>query len=145
MNIVWTPEQKAKACDEILSQVRSGKSLRAACRDGDDWIPPEATFRMWCDSDADLSAQYTRAREERAEAIFEECLEIADKQGADVVTVDGVDVVDHNVIARARLQVDTRKWMLGKMQPKKYGDKLELEHAGKVELIPTINFNVKQK
>ena len=122
----WTIEQKAKACAEILAQIAKGSSLRAVCEKGDDWIPPESTFRLWCDADNDLAAQYTRAREDRADLIFEECLEIADKQGADVVIADGMETVNHNVIARAKLQIDTRKWMLGKMQPKKYGEKLEL-------------------
>jgi hypothetical protein len=120
----WTDDQKAKTCAEILARVTDGQSLRAACRNGDDWTPSEALFRQWCDSDADLASQYARAREDRADVIFEECIEIADRQGADIVTVDGVDTIDHNVIARNKLMIDTRRWMLGKMQPRKYGDKV---------------------
>lgn len=130
MSETFTPEQKIAACDEILAKVKAGSSLIAACKGGDDWTPSETTFRRWCDADADLAAKYARARDDRADLIFEQCLEIADKQGADVVTVEGVDVIDHNVIARAKLQIDTRKWMLGKMQPKKYGDKIDLNHGG---------------
>lgn len=133
----WTPEEKAVACDEILAKIRDGSSLLAICKNGDDWIPSESTFRGWCDADPDLAANYARAREDRADLIFEQCLDIADKQSADVSVVDGVDVIDHNVIARAKLQIDTRKWMLGKMQPKKYGDKLEVD--GKVGLTITIS------
>lgn len=133
----WTPEEKAVACDEILAKIRGGSSLLAACKNGDDWIPSESTFRRWCDDDTDLAAKYARAREDRADLIFEQCLDIADKQCADVYVVDGVDVIDHNVIARAKLQIDTRKWMLGKMSPKKYGDKLEVD--GKVGLTITIS------
>jgi hypothetical protein len=126
MPIKWTDEQKAKACEEILARVRGGMSLSKACI-GDDWIPPRKTFELWCDQDEGLAADYAHAREARADAIFEECLEISDRQGADVVTVDGVDVIDHNVIARNKLMIDTRRWMLGKMQPKKYGDKLDVD------------------
>ena len=122
----WTPEQKAKACEEILAKVRAGSSLIGACRDGDDWTPAESTFRLWCDNDPDLAAKYTRAREDRAEKIFEECLTIADSQEGDVIEVDGVEQPNHDMIQRARLRIDTRKWMLGKMQPRVYGDKLEL-------------------
>ena len=144
MPIKWTDEQKAKACEEILERVRGGMSLSKACI-GDDWTPARQTFELWCSQDPALDSEYTCAREARADAIFEECLEISDRQGADVVTVDGVDVIDHNVIARNKLMIDTRRWMLGKMQPKKYGEKLELEHGGKIELTPTINFNAKPK
>lgn len=135
----WTDEQKAKACEEILTQVATGKSLRAICGRGDEWIPPEATFRGWVDNDLDLAAQYTRARADRADAIFEECLVIADKQGADVETVDGVETVNHNVIQRARLQIDTRRWFLSKMQPKKYGEKLAIGGAEDLPPIQTID------
>jgi hypothetical protein len=34
-------------------------------------------------------------------------------------------------VQRARLKVDTRKWLLSKLQPKKYGDKLDMNVAGK--------------
>lgn len=39
-----------------------------------------------------------------------------------------------NAIARARLRVDTRKWLMSKMAPKKYGDKLELAGDAKAPL-----------
>ena len=134
MPIKWTDEQKAKACEEILARVRSGLSLRAAC-DGDDWMPAEATFRLWCDSDADLSAQYTSAREARAELLFEQCLDIADQYEQAEEKLEGG--TDH--INRARLRIDTRKWMLGKMQPKKYGDKLAI---GGADDLPPIQHEV---
>lgn len=127
---LFSPEQKAAACEEILAKVRAGSSLIAACKSGDDWTPSEATFRLWCDSDADLSAKYARARDDRADAIFEECMIIADSQEGDVITVDGNASPNHDLIARAKLRIDTRRWMLGKMQPKKYGDKIDLNHGG---------------
>jgi hypothetical protein len=120
----WSDAEKAKASAEVLVRVAGGESLLAACSNGEVLVPSETTFRRWCDADGDLAAKYARAREDRAEKIFEQCLAIADKQGADVVTVDGVDVIDYNVIARNKLMIDTRRWMLGKMQPKKYGDKI---------------------
>lgn len=57
----------------------------------------------------------------------EDILLIADDNGKDTyVSEDGVEQTDHDVIARARLRVDTRKWLLSKLQPKKYGDKMDL-------------------
>jgi hypothetical protein len=134
MGRAFTPEQKAKACEEILAKVKGGMSLRAACESGDDRTPTESTFRDWCDDDKELSAQYARAREARAEKIFEECLSIADSQEGDVIEVDGIKQPNHDLIQRARLRIDTRKWMLGKMQPKVYGDKLDLNHGGNLTI-----------
>ena len=33
----------------------------------------------------------------------------------------------------ARVEIDTRKWLASKVLPKRYGDKLELEHGGAIE------------
>ena len=130
MKRTWTPAQKAKACTQVIDLVSNGMSLRAACACGDDWTPSEALFRQWCDSDADLSSQYTRARDARSDLIFEQCLTIADSQEGDVYKdCDGIEQTNHDIIARAKLRIDTRKWMLGKMQPKKYGDKIEVDNT----------------
>src|SRR5215204_374175 len=58
------------------------------------------------------------------EAMFEEMLAIADDASKDVVMVDGKPRVDNEIAARSRLRVDTRKWALSKLAPKKYGDKV---------------------
>jgi hypothetical protein len=136
MSRTWTPEEKARACAEILAQVEKGRSLRSICDNGDDWMPARKTFEGWCDQDEELSAQYARARETRSDAIFEECLVIADSQEGDLIEVDGQASVNHDFIARAKLRIDTRKWMLGKMNPKKYGDKLDL--SGNVGVTVTL-------
>ena len=121
----WTDEQKAKACEEVLAEVAKGRGLNTICKRGDDWLPSEGTFRYWCDSDADLSAKYARARETRADVIFDECLEIADQYDQAAEKAEGG--TDH--INRARLRIDTRKWMAGKLRPRAYGDKIAIGGA----------------
>ena len=134
MPIKWNSAQKSKACEEILARVRGGMSLSAAC-DGDDWIAPRQTFEHWCDSDVALMGEYERAREARAELLFEQCLDIADQYEQAEEKLEGG--TDH--INRARLRIDTRKWMLGKMQPKKYGEKLAI---GGADDLPPIQHEV---
>jgi hypothetical protein len=69
--------------------------------------------------------------------MFEDILSIVDENTADVTILeDGREVVNNDVINRARLRMDARKWMLGKMHPKKYGEKVQQEHSG--ELTTTI-------
>ena len=36
-------------------------------------------------------------------------------------------------VQRDRLRVDTRKWLMSKLHPERYGDKTKLEHSGRVE------------
>lgn len=76
----------------------------------------------------ELRDTYTRAREIRADKIFEEILEIADSQGEDVGTnpITGEEQINHNVIQRNRLQIDARKWVLGKMS-QKYADNQKID------------------
>jgi hypothetical protein len=106
-----------------------GISLRKACervKMGRD------VFDSICDEDEKYQNQYARAREKRADMIFEEILQIADSQGEDmgINPITGEEQINHNVIQRNKLQIDARKWMLGKMQPKKYGDKLDVTTDG---------------
>lgn len=135
MAFEWTPDLKAKACEEILASVAKGKSLIATCREGDDWMPAESTFRLWCDKDADLAARYARACDVRADAIFEQIFDIADDNQHDIrLNADGVELLNTDHVQRAKLRIDARKWALSKMQPKKYGDKLDVNHGGGLQI-----------
>ena len=48
------------------------------------------------------------------------------------------DVLDAEHVQRSRLRIDTRKWMAGKLAPKKYGEKIEYELSGQIGLRPII-------
>ena len=56
-------------------------------------------------------------------------------------------VVNYENIQRSRLRVDTRKWIMSKLAPKKYGDKVTQELTGKdgAELIVNVNISEKTK
>lgn len=85
--------------------------------------------------DEEMSKTYARACEARAEVMADEILELSDNVGGDLITLkDGREVVDNAVVQRDRLRVDTRKWLLAKLHPKKYGDKLDVEHSGSINL-----------
>lgn len=121
-----TPEKKAEVIEKVLSLVDDGKSLRQACAE----INFERkTFEYWMANDDELASQYARARENRAEKIFEEIITIADRPSP---TTDS-GATDSGDVQHRRLQIDARRWMLGKMSPKKYGDKVELSHSGEIK------------
>jgi hypothetical protein len=44
------------------------------------------------------------------------------------------DLAGAQDVQRARLMVDTRKWVLSKLIPKKYGDRQQIDHTGEVTL-----------
>lgn len=84
----------------------------------------KGTLITWLGGFAD---QYARAREAQADKLAEDILAIADDGRNDTYQTDDGESVNHDVIARSRLRVDARKWLAGKMAPKRYGDKLELD------------------
>lgn len=118
--------------DAICERIAEGESLRTICRD--DEMPNRSTVFRWLAARPEFSDQYARAREAQAEALFEDMLEIADDASGDtkIVGRDGEEreVCDTEFVQRSKLRIDTRKWMAGKLAPKKYGEKLEL--GGKV-------------
>ena len=114
---------------KIIKQVAEGKSLRNVLRQSK--MPSSQTFYIWIDKDSEKSKQYARACSDRADAMFEDMFYIADATEDDVIkNEDGKPVTNHNVIQRDRLRVDTRKWALSKMNPKKYGDKIDVTSGG---------------
>lgn len=107
----------------ICNQLSDGKSLREICNV--DGMPSEATVRGWAlDNVNGFYSHYARARELQAERFAEEIVQIADNAAADVVGEDenGNPIANHEFMARAKLRVDTRKWVLSKILPKKYGE-----------------------
>lgn len=107
------------------------ESLRSICRDDD--MPDLKTVMRWLAKNDEFRQHYALAREAQQELHQEDIKEIADNCSDDVQTIlgneeDGILRVNHSAIARARLQIDTRKWLMSKMAPKKYGDKTILSN-----------------
>ena len=131
------------AADSVCAMLEDGKSLRAACKELD--IAP-STVLHWSKENKDFLEQYTRAREVGYKLLADEIIDIADEKEVQI-RYDGEDTtldLSPTAIARNRLRVDTRKWMLSKMLPKIYGDKLELSGdpdkplttVTRIELVP---------
>ena len=101
---------------------------------------PRSSLVTWLA--ANHSDAYAHAREVRADTLFEELLTIADYGVNDmIIDEEGNSRTDHDVIARSRLKVDTRKWVISKMVPKKYGDKLELSGDANSPLVVVKDFS----
>lgn len=123
----------------IIDRIENGESLRSVLR-GEN-MPSSQTFYIWVDSDELKSKRYARATEFRADTIFDEMFDIADDGTNDYISQDigdGLEVQKLNSehIQRSRLRIDTRKWALSKMNPKKYGDRTVLAGDKDNPLIP---------
>lgn len=108
----------AAKSDAILEAMREGTSLRKAAKA--QRIAP-STFLGWVDDDPELAEQYARARARMLDVRAEELEEI----GAQAAAARSATKV-----AGLRLQSDNRKWLLSKLAPKKYGERLHTELTG---------------
>jgi len=119
--------EQAKA-DSICDALAQGMSLRKAAKAaGYD----HTTVLQWIRERDEFAHQYARAREAGWALLADELVEIADDSANDSYTDDDGKVrVDAEVVARSRLRLDTRKWLLSKMLPKVYGDKVQTELTG---------------
>lgn len=115
----------------ICIEVENGNPLRRSCLA----FMSTKKFYELLDESEEKRKRYARACEERAEKMFDDILEIADESNADLAVCDGKLIVDGEAIQRSKLKIEARKWMLAKMQPKKYGDKIDIDHTSKGESI----------
>lgn len=118
-------EYTQEIADELCSYLSAGESLKKAC--SRESMPCVATIFSWMRKFPAFLNQYTRAKQEAADAFAEDMLDIADDSTDDIMfDADGNPRVNNEAIQRSRLRVDTRKWLASKLKPKKYGEKLEL-------------------
>lgn len=126
----------AEKAAAICIRLGLGESLREICRDED--MPDKSTVMRWLAAHAEFRDQYAGAREAQADYYAEEIIEISDDGSNDWMKRQRTDgsteeVENKEVLARSRLRVDTRKWLMARMAPKKYGDKVTQEHVGDPE------------
>ena len=111
----------------IMDRLAGGESLRAICRGNG--MPDRSTVLRWIAGSTELQRTYALAVEARADELFDEVLEIADDARGDWTAKDGKAVLDGENVRRAALRIDARKWALARMAPKRYGEKLDLNHG----------------
>ena len=108
----------------VLERIASGMSLRKATEANEPCSM--GVFLGWVNKTPELAEQYARAREIRADIIFEDLEYLANEQPR--TAPDGK--IDSGWVQMQRLKIDTFKWQLGKMKPKVYGDKLDVTSGG---------------
>lgn len=109
----------AEVAETILERLADGESLTTICKTTG--MPSRGAVEHWNVTDIDgFAARYARAREAGYRLWGDDIIDISD------------EAIDANSAAAARVRIDTRKWVLAKMMPKVYGDKLDLNHSGDI-------------
>lgn len=122
-----TPE----VIERIVSGLSAGTPLTVIC-DSDD-MPADRTVREWAEKDEELSAAIARARDAGFDRIAVEALSIIDAEPERVVSVseDGErssERIDSAAVQWAKNRAELRLKLLAKWDPKRYGDKAEIDH-----------------
>ena len=94
----------------ICAGIADGRSLRSIC--SDEGLPDKSTVFRWLEVNESFRDQYIRAREIQADTMFDVLMDISDEKAEDAAAV-----------SRNKLRIETRKWVIGKLKPKIYGDK----------------------
>jgi len=124
--------------DRICAELAQGISLRTVCKAED--MPCVASVFNWFRVYPDFLEQYTRAKEESADAMGEEVLDISDDGTNDWMEKHDAEgkctgwTLNGEHVQRSRLRIETRKWLMAKMKPKKYGDRVMNEHSGTLSI-----------
>ncbi len=127
---LYTPE----IAEEILERLADGESLASICsRDG---MPSRGAVNHWVLNDHEgFASRYACAREAGLMTLADDILVISDDGRNDTYKdEDGKERTDQDVVQRSRLRVDSRKWILSKLMPKQYGDRVALEHSGEIAM-----------
>lgn len=141
------PSTYTKAlADEICQRLSDGEPLRHICRD--EHMPACRTVSDWRRAHPDFDAHFLTARDEGYDAIAQECLDISNTPVEGVtekyekVKIDNPDDPDgpaveefqlterkvEDMLGHRKLQIETRLKLLAKWDPRRYGDRLALDH-----------------
>lgn len=121
-----------KAARLICERIAEGEPLRQICRD--ETMPAWQTVYGWIEAQPEFAERFARARVAGFDAIAEQALRIADTpQIGQIIETspDGTKVKSEDMLGHRKLQVETRLKLLAKWDPKRYGEKQEIEHTGK--------------
>jgi len=116
----------------ICQRIAEGESLRSICADAE--MPCKTSVLKWLGIHPDFAAQYARAREIGLTGYEDDILESSE----DVLTYtdkEGNARIDQGDVQRRKLRADNLKWIMSKLAPKKYGDKLAIGGDGDSPLI----------
>lgn len=126
----YNSEIAALVCERVATTT---SGLIRMCAENDD-MPVPSTVYLWRLKHPEFSDMYAQAKLKQADLLAEECLQISDDISSDtLISAEGNEVGNSTAVARARLQIDTRKWLAAKLLPKQYGDRNRDEKEANVQ------------
>ena len=113
-------QNRTEVAQVVLDSMLSGASMRQSCIKAGIGA---STWIDWVTADRELGERYARAREGLLDAMVDQILTLAD---APVPLLDN-GATDPGLVRQRQLQIDARRWVLSKLAPNKYGDRLDVQ------------------
>lgn len=120
----WSDEEIHAIVAEVCRRMGNGEELIRILRSSDDLPSPDA-FYTWLDAFPGLDRSYRRAREDLADHIDAEIADLAR------------DVTAENYNA-TRVAIDALKWRAARLNPKRYGDRMQTDIDAQVTVNTTV-------
>ena len=112
--------------ERVIEDVYRGRSLQSLIEDDHRLVSYE-DFLRWVKRDPQRHERFKEAQEMRTEFLAGEILEIADG-------VDSIDASAPETVNRDKLRIDTRKWLMGAHNRKRYGETKQIEVGGTISI-----------
>ena len=117
--------------EAVLQWLSDGGVLLEFCRDNH--LAASTVYR-WCYKDEGFKQRFAQARIAGCEVIAERCIEVANDSSKDWIEVNGTMVHNKSNVQRDKLKVHVMQQFISKVNPSKYGDKIDLNHGGNIQL-----------
>ena len=122
--------------ERICEYISNGMTLRQVAAQAD--TPCIEVIFRWIRLHEEFSQRYAQATEDRTEAQVIELNEVASQA---IQEAKSADPKSSNAIVQAyKLKADNLKWIMARMKPKKYGDKIDFSSDGKPISVNLISY-----
>ena len=130
---------------ELIAE--SEKGIHKLYAENKDWMPVPSTIMLWLSQNQAFSEQYTQAKRLQADKMGENILDIADDSSGDAIETSKGFIENREFTSRSKLRVETRMWLMERLDPKKYG-KQATEQKDETALVtppPSITVNISKE
>lgn len=141
------PSKMTPSCiEEILERITRGESVTSIGKDPH--LPTASTIWHWVRKNEDFARLYAEAKKLQMDMYAEDIINIADDSVGDIRMAydkfgNKVPEVNYEAVKRSELRVKARQWLMERLAPKKYNERI-LSEAGATDAnAPRVNATIK--
>lgn len=135
--MAYSDKEISKIIIDVCNRIMEGEAVRNILKEKD--MPAPTTFFKWIDESNENLEHYARANRIRAEMRFDKIREFAKADCSYTMTDEKGNTykrTDSAKVQQQRVKIDAEKWCLSRENPKKYGDKIQVDQRTKITELP---------